>query len=74
MITCNDSDLSGEHNVCGTLDSVDQRLTATVQVVELGLGHGVVHIDGGNLKKWGKMMCRSSSAKLSFDLLKITIP
>jgi hypothetical protein len=29
----------------GTLDTIDQRLTATVQVVELGLGNGVVDVD-----------------------------
>ena len=37
-VTGDDSNLSGEHDVGGTLDTVDEGLSATVQVVELGLG------------------------------------
>jgi hypothetical protein len=44
--TSDDGSLSGNHNIGGTLDTVDQRLTASVQVVELGLGDGVVDVDG----------------------------
>jgi hypothetical protein len=44
----NDGGLSGNHDIGGTLDSVDQGLTASVQVVELGLGDGVVDVDGGD--------------------------
>ena len=44
----NDGDLTGDHHVGGTLDTVDQRLLAAVQVVELGLGDGVVDVDGGD--------------------------
>ena len=35
----NNSDLAGDHNVSGALDSVNQGLAAAVEVVELGLGH-----------------------------------
>lgn len=48
--TGNDSDLTGEHDIGGTLDAVDERFTAAVVVVELGLGDGVVDIDGGDLE------------------------
>ena len=44
--TSNDGDLASNHDVGGTLDTIDERLTATVQVVELGLGDGVVDVDG----------------------------
>ena len=46
--TSNDGDLASNHDIGGTLDTVDERLTATVQVVELGLGDGVVDVDGGD--------------------------
>merc|ERR1719289_299375 len=46
-------DLTGQHHVCGALDAVNQRLPATIQVVELGLGDGIVDIDGGNLEGAG---------------------
>ena len=32
------------------LDSVAKRFTATVQVVKLGLGDGVVYVNGGNFE------------------------
>lgn len=44
--TSNDSDLTSDHDIGGTLDTVDERLTAAVEVVELGLGDGVVDVDG----------------------------
>ena len=44
------SDLAGDHHVGGTLDAVHQRFAAAVQVVELGLGHRVVHVDGAELQ------------------------
>ena len=51
--TCNNGDLAGNHDIGGTLDSVDERLTAAVEVVEFGLGNGVVDIDGGNEEALG---------------------
>ena len=44
------TNLAAQHDVSGSLNSVNQGLSATVQVVELGLGHGVVHVDGGDLQ------------------------
>ena len=44
--TSNDSDLASNHDIGGTLDTIDERLTAAVQVIELGLGDGVVDVDG----------------------------
>ena len=41
-----DHDLAGHHDVGGALDAVGQGLAAAVEVVELGLGHGVVDVDG----------------------------
>lgn len=49
-VSGNDSDLTSDHDIGGTLDTVDERLTATVEVVELGLGDTVVNVDGGNLE------------------------
>jgi hypothetical protein len=44
--TSNNGNLTSNHDIGSTLDTIDQRLTATVQVVELGLGDGVVDVDG----------------------------
>ena len=44
-VTGNDTDLTGNHDIGSTLDTVNERLTATVQVVELGLGDRVVNVD-----------------------------
>lgn len=44
--TGDNGDLSGNHDIGGTLDTIDEGLTATVKVVELGLGNGVVDVDG----------------------------
>ena len=49
-VTRDDTDLAGNHDVGGTLDTVDEGLTATVQVVEFGLCDGVVDVDGGDLQ------------------------
>ena len=38
--------LAGHHDVRGALDAVGQRFAAAVEVVELGLGHRVVDVDG----------------------------
>jgi hypothetical protein len=42
-----DDDLAGDHHVGGALDAVEQRLAATVEVVELRLGDRVVDVDAG---------------------------
>ena len=46
-VAADDSDLPADQDVGGPVDSVDQRVPATVLVVELALGHGVVDVDGG---------------------------
>jgi len=43
-------DLAGDHDVGGALDTIDERLPAAVEVVEFGLGHRVVDVDGGDLE------------------------
>lgn len=46
--TGDNGDLTGDHDIGGTLDTIDKGLTAAVKVVELGLGDGVVDVDGWN--------------------------
>ncbi|KAH3668817.1 hypothetical protein OGAPHI_002572 [Ogataea philodendri] len=48
--TSNNGNFTSDHDIGGSLDTIDQRLSATVQVVELGLGDGVVDVDGWNLE------------------------
>jgi len=48
--TGDDGDLASNHDIGGTLDAVDEGLAAAVKVVELGLGDGVVDVDGGDEK------------------------
>ena len=45
-ITAHQGDLAGHHHVGRALDGVDQAFAAAIQVVELALGHRVVHVDG----------------------------
>ena len=49
-VTSDDGNLAGNHHIRGTLDAVQKGFTATVQVVELGLGDTVVDVDSGNLQ------------------------
>merc|ERR1719381_357537 len=49
-VTSDHCNLSSKHDIGGPLDSVNKGLPAAVEVVELGLGHGVVDIDGGDLQ------------------------
>lgn len=48
--TSDDGNLASNHDIGGTLDAVDEGLAAAVKVVELGLGDGVVDVDGGDEK------------------------
>jgi hypothetical protein len=48
--TGDNGDLTGNHDIGGTLDTINERLTASVQVVELGLGDRVVDVDGWDEK------------------------
>lgn len=47
-VSSNNANLAGNHDISGTLDAVNERFTAAVQVVELGLGDRVVDVDGGD--------------------------
>jgi hypothetical protein len=49
-IASNNGDLSGKHDIGGTLNTIDQGFTAAVVVVELGLGDRVVDVDGRDLE------------------------
>jgi len=49
-IAGNHGDLTGKHNVGGTLDTIDQGLATAVVIVELALGDTVVDVDGRNLE------------------------
>lgn len=48
--TSDNGDLTGNHDISGTLDTIDERLAASVKVVELGLGDRVVDVDGWDEK------------------------
>lgn len=48
--TGDNGNLTGQHDVGGSLDTVDEGLSASVVVIELGLGNGVVDVDGGDLE------------------------
>lgn len=48
--TSDNSDLAGEHDISSALDTVDQRFTASVVVVKLGLGDGIVNVNSGDLQ------------------------
>jgi hypothetical protein len=45
-----DGNLSGQHDVSGPLDAVDQGFSTSIVVVELALGDRVVHVDGRDLQ------------------------
>ena len=46
--TGDDGDFTSDHDIGGTLDTIDEGLAATVKVVKLGLGDRVVDVDGWN--------------------------
>ena len=52
-VAAHDCDLAGHHHVGGAVDAVDEGVAAAVEVVELGLGHGIVHVDGRELEAVG---------------------
>ena len=49
-VSADDGLLAGHHNVGGTHDTIGEGVLAAVKVVELGLGDGVVDVDGGEEK------------------------
>ena len=52
-VAADDGHFAGNHHVRGALDAVHKGLTATVQVVKLGLGYGIVYVDGRNQQTAG---------------------
>ena len=44
-VTGNPASLTGNHDVSGSHDTVRQRVSATIQVIEFALGDGVVDVD-----------------------------
>jgi len=44
-VSGDNGDFARQHDVRGALDAIDQRLSATVKIVKLALGHGVVDVD-----------------------------
>jgi len=49
-VSGDDGDSSGQHDVGGTFDAVDERLAAAVEVIELALSDGIVYVNGGDLE------------------------
>lgn len=52
-VAAHDCDLACHHHVGGAVDAVDEGVAAAVEVVELGLGHGIVHVDCRELEALG---------------------
>jgi hypothetical protein len=48
--TSNNCNLSGDHDISSTLDTINQRFTASVQVIKLGLCDRIVDVDGWDEK------------------------
>ena len=44
-VTRDDGDLASNHHIGGALDAINQRFAAAIQIVELGLGDGIVDVD-----------------------------
>ena len=47
-VAADDRYFARHHHIGGALDPIGQRLAAAIQIVELRLGHRVIHVDGGN--------------------------
>ena len=45
-VSADNDALSSDHDISRAHDTVGERMTASIDVVELGLGDGVVHVDG----------------------------
>ena len=45
-VACHEGALSTNHHISGAHDTVRQRVAAAIHVVELGLGHAVIDVDG----------------------------
>ena len=47
-ISADDGDLTGDHDVDGAVESVHEGVAAAVEVVELRLRDGIVHVERGD--------------------------
>ena len=66
-VTGHQGDLAGDHHVGGAFDGVHQGLAATVQIVKLALGDGIVHIDGAQLQRaFGRHFIQAVHARGGF--------
>ena len=52
-VAAHDGNLACHHHVGGAVDAVDEGVAAAVEIVELGLGHGIVHVDCRELEASG---------------------
>mmetsp|Transcript_1265 Transcript_1265/g.2855 ORF Transcript_1265/g.2855 Transcript_1265/m.2855 type:complete len:449 (-) Transcript_1265:279-1625(-) len=50
-VSADDGLLSGKHDIGGTHDTIGKRMLASVQVIKLGLGDGVIDIDSGKQER-----------------------
>ena len=47
-VTAYDRDFAGDHDIKCAIQSVDERMAAAVEIVELRFGDGIVDVDRGN--------------------------
>ena len=52
-VAAHDCNLACHHHVGGAVDAVDEGVAAAIEIVELGLGHGIVHVDCRELEAAG---------------------
>src|SRR5450759_395691 len=50
-VAADHSDLAGQHHIGRAKNSIRERVTAAVQIVELALGYGIVDVDRGEEKR-----------------------
>lgn len=49
-VTSNNRSLSSNHDIGGTLDTIEERFATSVKVVELGLSDSIIDVDSRNLQ------------------------
>ena len=59
--------LAGDHDVGGAHDAVRERVPAAIHVVELGLGHAVVHVDRREQQVARRLSMRAERTSESFQ-------
>ena len=47
-VAADDRDLAGNHDVDGAVESVDEGVSAAVEVIEFRFGDGIVHVERWN--------------------------